>query len=171
MAADYTDNAVIHDLNLPSDKIFRPGVLYFGFEPTSDAVYTIPENVFFGGGITGVLNDLNCESLKVGYPTTNCDWANRVGRAGNGYTIVQMFALLATCEEYCGPENMLKFRENGVQIYPYVIGGGGAVLPANTKAFKYDRIIRNPQWENDAVDLLDVVDPQGPFDQDFGFCD
>jgi len=170
-------SALAYDTANPSNKIFRSGLRQFLWE--ADSLFTVPVDVAYGGGLGETVFDLlNCESVSTGWPTTNCDWDNYQGFAalgldGNGdhgYTLVEMFAYLATCFKYCGPQNKQKFRSNGVQISPYLVAGLGQILPANTRTGKSDKIIRNPKWENDTVNLIDVVDPQGPVNQSFGFC-
>jgi hypothetical protein len=152
--------------NVPS--VFISGPKYITWQADS-ATFTWPQDNLYGGNIVDIVDYLNAESVKVNYPTTECGWDHLQGRAIVGYHIVEMFAFLATNKAYAGPENKLKFRANGVCIYPYVQGGKGTYYPANVSMALTDKIIRNPIWENTSANLS-IVDPNGPLNQQFGSC-
>jgi len=152
--------------NVPS--VFIAGPKYITWlADTGD--FTWPYDNLYGGNLVDIVDYLNNESIKVNYPTTECGWDHLQGRAIVGYHIVEMFAFLATNKAYGGPENKLKFRANGVCVYPYVQGGKGTFYPANTSMSLVDKIIRNPIWENNSSDLS-IVDPNGALNQQFGSC-
>ena len=116
-------------------------ITHFGGNYAPNQV-SVPVVIELGCG-AGQAPGASCDAVELGYSS---NWDDFIGAVdlwyiGTGY--YQAFAWLATCGQYCGDDNRLKFSRGGTLIGMFVFDQS---FPANSTIVEISQIRINPRW-------------------------